>query len=587
MASAAKISRDNLRIPRSRTASDWQAQAWYFHDTIGELRFAAHWLGNALSQVRLTVEIESPEGEPEAIAEGAPVEALDALFHGETGQSQMMNTFGVHLTVPGETYLLGIAGTDDATAAAGTGEASPGSGGDQWLVLSNDEVKITRAGKVTYDRGDGKKRALTDDDLLIRIWRGHPRISIEADSPTRAVLPILREIEALTKHVGATVDSRLAGAGLLLLPSEMTFGTPTPDTDPQDPQSDPFLLALTEAMVTPIGDRGSAAAVVPIVVRAPGAVLANAQHITFSTDLDAQARELRTEAIRRLALGMDLPPEVLLGQADSNHWSAWQIEESALKVHIEPVCELICDALTRMYLRPVLNLPDDSPIHVGFDTSALRLRPNHSAEAVQLYDRLELSGSALRRETGFEESDEPQEDDIKSAVLRKIATGISDADLTAAAIAALGITLIPQASAVADLPGGATSAPGQPPQPVVEPSPQERRNLPEAAAGLTLACQLVLHRAVERAWNRLGRRGATRRPCDDSDKRVEALRGCFETVPAVASLYGLDPARLSSVLCAYADRILTTGSGDADAFGLLGNTCSLLLIEANLGHPIG
>ena len=53
--------------------------------------------------------------------------------------------------------------------------------------------------------------------------------------------------------------------------------------------------------------------------------------MTFWTQLDEHAIELRSEAIRRLGLGMDMPPEVLQGSADSNHWAAWQADEAAIK----------------------------------------------------------------------------------------------------------------------------------------------------------------------------------------------------------------------------------------------------------------
>jgi hypothetical protein len=40
---------------------------------------------------------------------------------------------------------------------------------------------------------------------------------------------------------------------------------------------------------------------------------------------------LRREAVERLAIGLDMPPEVLLGLGDSNHWSAWQVDEQTWK----------------------------------------------------------------------------------------------------------------------------------------------------------------------------------------------------------------------------------------------------------------
>lgn len=53
------------------------------------------------------------------------------------------------------------------------------------------------------------------DELVIRAWIPHPERSAEADAPVRAVLPVARELRALSLYVSSQVDSRVAGAGLL------------------------------------------------------------------------------------------------------------------------------------------------------------------------------------------------------------------------------------------------------------------------------------------------------------------------------------------------------------------------------------
>ena len=49
---------------------------------------------------------------------------------------------------------------------------------------------------------------------------------------------------------------------------------------------------------------------------------------------------------------MDMPPEVLQGAGDANHWSAWQADESAIKAHTEPLLKLITTTISRQYLGP-------------------------------------------------------------------------------------------------------------------------------------------------------------------------------------------------------------------------------------------
>src|SRR3546814_7696452 len=105
----------------------------------------------------------------------------------------------------------------------------------------------------------------------------------------------------------------------------------------------------------------SAAAVVPLTVPIPdngtGRAAADYVHFqTFSTPFDEETRELREEAIRRLALGQDAPPEVLLGLGSMNHWGAWLVKEDTITTHVEPPLARFCDALTTQFLRPVLQI---------------------------------------------------------------------------------------------------------------------------------------------------------------------------------------------------------------------------------------
>src|SRR3546814_4916094 len=65
-----------------------------------------------------------------------------------------------------------------------------------------------------------------------------------------------------------------------------------------------------------------------------------------------------------------------------------------------PDAELIAGALTTGYLQPRLRasgVEDWANWVVWYDLSELTLRPDRSENALQLYDRLEIDGDALRR----------------------------------------------------------------------------------------------------------------------------------------------------------------------------------------------
>jgi len=468
-----------VRPNQVRGAEGWQGQAWSFYDRIGELRFVANWVGNVLSRAELlTVHQEGRESTE--VESGPPSVALDAYFDGEQGQSEMLRQSGIHLTVAGECYHVYRASEE------------------RWSVLACGKVKQVGDKQISVDYGDGAGPVtLGSEDIAIRVWTPHPMNPTLADSPTRAVLMTLAEIERCDLHIAATLQSRLAGAGILFIPQDITFPIPE-GADPNATSADVFMQVLATAMMTPLGNPGDPSAVVPVVVTAPGESLSQIKHQTFWTELDQEIREMRESAVKRLALGMDIPPEVLMGIADTNHWNAWLVDEASVKAHTEPRLAVVANAISTAYLQPALEgeVEDPKSYFVAGDTSNIRLRPNRSKEALELWDRGELGSKALLRETGFEIEDAPESHEFEQWLLRKIALGSTSPEQTQAAIQALGTPIV-----VPALEG--TPAQGRPsdqePRRSLEDHPV--REIPDES--MLAACDVLVYRALERAGNRL------------------------------------------------------------------------------------
>lgn len=412
LAAARQISAHRMR---GRGAYEsWQVEAWDLYEQVGELRYVSQVQADTVSRVTTFPARWEVEGdEPERVEDGVVADLFGMLGDADK-RAGIIRDLALHVLVAGAGYLVGLPPERDADASQIGPLVDDVRLGDlTWHVRSVEDVQY-RAGKVAVLMEDGRRREVSPDDLwLVKVWRPHPRRADQADSPVRSVLPVLREIVALTQHVSAQVDSRLAGAGLLLVPDSIrTQGQSDQPDDGTDGRDDDFIGALIESMVTPIRDRDVASAVVPLVATVPDESVDKVQHLTFSTPLDDAALQLREEAIRRLALGLDTPPEVLLGMSTGNHWSAWAIEESRIRVQIEPLVALICQALTEEVFRPALDaagVPDPHAYSLWWDTATLLLRPNRAEDAQALHDRGELSGEALRREAGFDESDRPEQ----------------------------------------------------------------------------------------------------------------------------------------------------------------------------------
>jgi hypothetical protein len=473
------------KVPRIYApSSEWQKRCYHHYSMCGEARFAARYFGHAMS--RAVLYPSGPDGA--RIQSGAPVYALQTLFGGPDGQAGMLELVGVHLVVAGECYLVGR-NVD---------------GVDIWEVLSVLEVDGSVAGWKIRAVDSEAWIPLASDDVVIRVWVPKPDRRWEADSPFRSMLPVLDEIERLSRYIDAQTSSRLTGNGILFLPDGLTFPPPPPvDGKEQEVanEADAFMLTLGSAAMEALKGNGAPSEMIPLVVTANGDALSDIQHITFWTELDENAREMRRDAIQRFALGMDLPPEMVLGMGSNegtgggrsngvSHWGAWMLEEQTIKLHIEPMLDVLCAALTSYYSRP---LTGGNEI-IKADTTSLKLRPDRSKEAVEMYNLGQLKASVMLAENGFAETDMPDDEERKMWLLMKVASGSATPEQVQAALEVLGVDLPVATVANQEEPRET------PPPPSLEDHPVRPRDPSESPYGVY---EVLVLRALERAGNRL------------------------------------------------------------------------------------
>jgi hypothetical protein len=572
---------------RKGTSDSWQTEAWGFYHSCGEFRFGCDWVGAMLSKALLHATKETTAG-IEVVKDESIMTIMGSLCRNADERAEMLRLAGIHMSVAGEFFIVSYPDPDPF-----------GPGGDVWMVAASTKAKKNQDGVWTVHEKilDKTNNIDPEEVLVIRIWRPDPIDPEQATSPARAVLRTLRELAGLSDHVAAQIDSRLAGAGILLLPSDMQFpAAPEVEGETREANTAEDLMAvLRAAMEASMLNRADASALVPIVITAPADAIAAVKHMTFWTELDAHAIELRNEAIRRLALGMDMPPEVLQGSSDSNHWSAWQADESAIKSHTEPLLKIITTALAKGYLRPLLadeGGVSDEDLHaysIGADTSEMRLRPNRSKEAVEMYDRGELSGAAMLREVGFDDADAMDEEERKTWFIRKVAAGSTTPELVQAALEALGVQLSVAAPAAA--PAG-TGTEGRPapttkdhpvrdiPDPQVSQTRKDARSagdVPSAdvarKASLMLGAEQAVFRALERTGNRMrnkvGGKAAGMPPAGEMYQSFTVNPGDVQhyledafgaNVVALASHAEVDPGALVDALDSYCRLLLMSGA---------------------------
>ncbi|WP_460071080.1 hypothetical protein [Streptomyces sp. YKOK-I1] len=484
-----------VKEPRSGIIGNtegWQEEAWGFYDDLGEFRYGVEWVSAMLSRVRLyAAKLETGADEPVRANAGTAVDLMTTLGGGVGAQAQLMAGFGTQLAVPGEGYLVG----------------ETVNGVERWSVRSTNEVRTARGRFEVIDdttSGNGAQwRPLGDDSLVTRVWRPHKRLHYLADSPARAARGKMRELELINRYIISQFLSRLASAGVVLFPDEVTF--PVKEEFAEAP--DPFVAEWIDIAATAISNPGTASAVVPLPIKVPAEHVDKIKHIDFTLQLDERILDKRESAIKGLATMLNMPAEVLLGMGDVNHWGAWQLEEGALKTHIAPEAELICQALTTGYLQPRLKasgVEDWASWVVWYDMSELSLRPDRSDDAIALYDRLEINGAALRRETGFSEADKPTDEELKEQGLKVIVKTLpSGAGSALSELTGERVTITPVAAA----PPGEQAQDGAEPEP-----PPEDHSPPDADAAREAAAAARSERLARQARALHAIRFATGRP---------------------------------------------------------------------------
>lgn len=421
--------------PRGVKAA-WQEDAFSYAETIEPVGYVAHLTANTISACDLTVgwvddddAIQTGDQIDSRVAKEAVAArtALRALKGPIGGLDEIMRRAGLLLTVAGEFYLLGSP-VDMANEEAGV----------WWEVLSPIEISPARStGERSKRNRDGVGPSDLDPDkhYLARVHRSDGRYSDRADCALRRCLDTCRELAMLAQMMEAIITTRLP-MGLLLMPTEMRHRSPlqrmavdvgNTDDEIVAEEEPEFVDRLVEHLSAPIEDLRSAASFVPIVVEAHPDDLREIRVVDLSKDLDSYASTLRAEMIRRLAIGLDIPPEVLEGKGGLNHWTGANVDADFLFKHILPTGKLIASGLTTAYLQPMLETEEDVEAEAAarwvlvFDPSPIAGAADDSEKAFRMWEAGVINDRTLIEKQGWDpDSVMPDEEERTRRLVEKI-----------------------------------------------------------------------------------------------------------------------------------------------------------------------
>ena len=308
----------------SRTRRSWQAEGWGFYRSLPEVRYPANYIGNALSRFTMrpgwrdpdspTADPRVPDAKNRPAIIGAAEDTLAALEGPQGGPGEIQRRYGINMNISADGILLGEDGTEEAT---------------QWEFLSINEIMFapdSRGEMAAYrnrfgdDDGQREENKLPRSVYTRRFWHSHPEFSEQADGPLESLAADCRRLMDLNDAISARLLSRLASAGLLFLPNSLSMPVmPNPD-DPSAAEQDPVIASIITLMTQAIQTRGTAASVIPIILRGPDDLGEKIKHITLDRVIDEGEMRLRDELRQTITRGQDLPVEVQTELGGSNHW---------------------------------------------------------------------------------------------------------------------------------------------------------------------------------------------------------------------------------------------------------------------------
>lgn len=364
---------------------------------VGEVRYVVGWMADQMTRMAWQVVIdgnpdwtlELPDKTRVSTAPDPSLDEGDASDAQRAASAEVLDLIDwTQSAVRQITTNLFVAGEFDYIVSESESEDSPA---DTWQVVS--VVNPARA-----------ELARNSVHRIRGLWP-HPADPSEPDAPLFGVLSILQEMDWLSRLARSQSASRISTRGILGAADGLSVANGGDFWEE-------FNAAIAAKMadptdVRPLMLRGAQELVEPAAGRVGGMKGLSWVIPTFPYDdrIDAQMDRL----INRLAYGLPVPPEILLGMQAQSRATAFQVEENSYRAHIEPAAQHVAQVATDALQ---LLLPDVE-VEVLPDPSELLARRHSIADTLTAWDKGLVSAPFVRDVLGIPESAAATEADLR------------------------------------------------------------------------------------------------------------------------------------------------------------------------------
>lgn len=287
---------------------------------VGEVRYVIGWHADQMTRLDWDVLINDSEQWSVTTGEGTDAKTIATKRDGEedltAASAELLDLIGWNDSV--------IRSVDTNLFVAGQGDYIKER--DKWRVLSVVETK--------------RKETRDQADIVVPFIWPHPADPTKPDAPLFSVLELLGQLEWLGLQAQTQSKQRVLINGILATADGL-----------EAPDGKSFWDMWNETLSLRMTDPDDMS---PLRLQAP--VDANTNLVKDGINwiippfgYDQVIDRRATAAIQRLAYGLPVPPEILLGMQAQSRATAFQVEENAYRAHIEPpawmVAQVAEDAL--------------------------------------------------------------------------------------------------------------------------------------------------------------------------------------------------------------------------------------------------